>query len=486
MAYFLLAAAGLGGDLAWTAALFLAPALVVVELLAGLADRRTRRLEALAARALPVQSLAAPEREALQAGLLALPGRTQRRVLWVWGLAVPLFLPVVIVGFSALLAAALGAPLPKVSAFPVSWGGMLLVLAAGLPPAVLLPRLVLDLRLRRALPYFDLGADPAAVLAPWLPSLAGRVRRALLAPLVVALAPLLALALLGQAAEPGTEVAAAALGLLAVAACAAALRSAVEEPLDPLGEALQRLAQGETVAALAVADAGLLGRLVQDGRAALKAVAGREQAWRHFGGPPPPGADPVVQSGLRPVAVLALRWQGVEAALRPLAPLARLRALKRVALVFEKAVGAQGGWVLEASPGRWVAVWGAPWPLPEPGQGALAAAWALRSLLPVLAQQGRLRDGFGMDWGLGMASGQAACGLGGAQGGERFSLQGGPLDEALVLAVGGGPWLDERSAGAAKSPFAATLLPQGLQLTQGPDVQVLPGLGLGFEPGQRL
>jgi hypothetical protein len=133
-----------------------------------------------------------------------------------------------------------------------------------------------------------------------------------------------------------------------------------------------------------------------------------------------------------------------------------------------------------------VAAWGAPLPSADPVQAALAAAWDLQALLPVLAQQARLRDGVDLAWGLGLASGQAAGGLGGAQGAERFSLQGGPLDEALSLAQAGGAWLDERSAGAAKAPFAATLLPQGLKLTQGPDVQVLPGLSLGFEPGQRL
>jgi hypothetical protein len=163
-----------------------------------------------------------------------------------------------------------------------------------------------------------------------------------------------------------------------------------------------------------------------------------------------------------------------------------LGALKRLAQAFEKSVATQGGWILEASTGQWVAIWGAPLPASDPVQGALAAAWDLQSLLPVLAQQWRLRDGLSLDWGLGLASGQAAAGLGGAQGRERFSLQGGPLDEALGLALAGGAWLDERSAGAAKAPFAATLLPQGLKLTQGPDVQVLPGLALGFEPGQRL
>jgi HAMP domain-containing protein len=414
-------------------------------------------------RALPVQSLTPAERQELQQGLLGLPQRALLRSLVAWGLA-------------CLALRGVG----------VSGPGILLLLAAGAPLAALLQRLVLGLRVQRVLPYFDLGADPSGALEAWLPPLAQRLRFSVLWPLGVALAPLTALVLLGQAPGPLVLGGSALLGLAAAAACVAALRSALEEPLDALHEALKRLAQGDAGAPLTVSDAGLLGRLVQDGRAALQSVGRREQAWRQFGQPLAPGVQAQTQPGSRPVAVLALRWPGASAALARLDPMVRLGALKRLAQAFEKAVMAQGGWVMEAGTGQWVAVWGAPLASASAVQGALAAAWDLQSLLPVLVQQWRLRDGLGLDWGLALASGQAACGIGGAQGRERFSVQGGPLDEALALAKEGGPWLDERSAGAAQAPFAATLLPQGLKLTQGPDVQVLPGLSLGFEPGQRL
>jgi HAMP domain-containing protein len=463
-AYGMLALAGMGGELAWLPAVFLAGALLGVELLLSLADARGRRLRAIARQAVPVQSLDPAQRQALQQGLLSLPGRA--------------------LGRSALAWAAACAGLRLVG---VSWPGALLLLAAGAPLAGLLQARVLALRVQRALPYFELGADPAAALAPWLPSLNRRLWSAALWPLGVALAPVAALAWLGQAPSLALLGADALLGLAAAAACAAALRRSLEEPLDALHDALHRLAQGDPSAPLAVTDAGLLGRLAQEGRAAMHDVGRRERAWRQWGQPLPPGATGgATAATLRPVAVLALRWDGAAAALASLDPVARLGALKRLAQAFEKAVAAQGGWVAEAGPGRWVAVWGAAWAVPEPVQGALAAAWDLGSLLPVLAQQSILRDAIRMDWGLGLASGMAACGLGGAQGRDHLGVQGGPWDEAWALARAEGPWLDERSAGAAKAPFAATLGPQGLKLSQGPDIQVLPGLTLGFEPGQRL
>jgi hypothetical protein len=189
----------------------------------------------------------------------------------------------------------------------------------------------------------------------------------------------------------------------------------------------------------------------------------------------------------RPVAVLVLRWHRVTEALAPLAPPARLALLRRLATATQKVLDTQGAWLMEATADRWVAVWGAPQPDPSPVKGALAAAWELQGLLPVLQQQMKLRDNISLNFGLALASGQAACGLGGAQGRDRYGLQGGPLDEALRLAeLGGGAWLDERSATAAQAPYAAQVLAQGLRLSAGPSVDVGPGLTLGFAPGQRL
>jgi hypothetical protein len=462
-AYILLACCGMGGELAWSAVLFLAPALLLVELALGLADRRSRRLRALS-RGLLLQSLPEAERAELQDGLLGLPRWAQWRAGLAWLLACLAILP-------------LG----------VSWRGALLLFCAGAPLSALLQVLILGLRLRRALAFFELGPDPAEALKRWLAPLGQRLRWTVLAPGLVALAPLAALALLGQAVDPLVFGAAALLGLAAAVACVAALRSSVEEPLRELRDALKGLAQGQSDASLSVGDGGLLGSLMQEGRRALKTLGLRDLQWQRYGRPlvgAAPAQDPVA---MRLVAVLVLRWFRVTEGLAPLAPAARLALLRRLATASQKALDAQGAWILEATADRWVAVWGAPQADPKPVQKALAAAWELQALLPVLQQQLRLRDKVGLEYGLALASGQAACGLGGAQGRDRYSVQGGPLDEALRLAeLGGGAWLDERSAAAAQAPFAAHVLAQGLRLSSGPSMDVGPGLTLGFAPGERL
>lgn len=462
-AYAALAFCGFGGELAWTAVLFLAPALLVVELGLGRADRRTRRLRALSQGVL-LQSLPQAERDELQSGLLGLPRRALWRAVLAWTLA------------------CLALPL-----LGVTWAGALLLFSAGAPLSALLQALVLGLRLRRGLAYFELGPDPAGALQPWLAPLGRRLRWTVLAPGLVALAPLAALAWLGQAVDPLVFGAAALLGLAAAVASVAALRISVEEPLKDLLDALKGLGSGQGDASLAVADSGLLGSLMQEGRRALKTLAQRDLQWQRYGRPLAGAVPDQDGVAMRPVAVLVLKWFRVTEALAPLAPSARLALLRRLATAAQKALDAQGAWVLEAGAERWVAVWGAPWADPAPVKKALAAAWELQGLLPVLRQQLRLRDQVSLDFGLALASGQAACGVGGPQGRDRYSLQGGPLDEALRLAeLGGGAWLDERSAAAAQSPYAAQVLSQGLRLSAGPTVDVGPGLTLGFAPGERL
>src|SRR6266705_1461526 len=84
--YLVLAACGYGGPLAWGAALFLAPALLLVESAFYVADGRTRRLRVLSQGPL-LQSLPAAQRAELQAGLLGLPRRALARAAAVWILA---------------------------------------------------------------------------------------------------------------------------------------------------------------------------------------------------------------------------------------------------------------------------------------------------------------------------------------------------------------------------------------------------------------
>ena len=463
-AYLALEACGYGGALAWGAALFLAPALLLLELVFYVADGTTRRLRALSQGPL-LQSLPEAQRAELQSGLLGLPKRALARAAAVWALAC--------------------ACLPLVG---LSWTGTLLLFCAGAPFSALLQVLVLGLRVRRGLPYFELGPDPAEALKPWLAPLGQRLRWTVLAPGLVALAPLAALVLLGLPVDPLVFGAAALLGLAAGVAGVAALRSSLEEPLRDLRDALKGVsASGQSEAALSVADSGLLGSLMLEGRRALQALGRRDQQWQRYGRPLSGAAAPQDSVAMRPVAVLVLRWFKVTEALAALAPAERLALLRRLATATQKALDAQGAWVMEATAGRWVAVWGAPQPDPAPVKNALAAAWELQGLLPVLKQQLQLRDKVGLDFGLALASGQAACGVGGAQGRDRYGLQGGPLDEALRLAEqGGGAWLDERSAAAAQAPYAAQVLSQGLRLSAGPVVEVGPGLSLGFAPGQRL
>ena len=108
-AYILLACCGMGGELAWSAVLFLAPALLLVELALGLADRRSRRLRALS-RGLLLQSLPEAERAELQDGLLGLPRWAQWRAGLAWLLACLAILPLGVSWRGALLLFCAGAP----------------------------------------------------------------------------------------------------------------------------------------------------------------------------------------------------------------------------------------------------------------------------------------------------------------------------------------------------------------------------------------
>ena len=92
-----------------------------------------------------------------------------------------------------------------------------------------------------------------------------------------------------------------------------------------------------------------------------------------------------------------------------------------------------------------------------------------------------------VQWGLGLASGQATVGLLGPRGRQRYSVLGGPVSEVQGLARReGGPWVDERSAGAARAPFAVQITSEGSQLCAGPEPAQPNPADLGFSPGDRL
>ena len=99
----------------------------------------------------------------------------------------------------------------------------------------------------------------------------------------------------------------------------------------------------------------------------------------------------------------------------------------------------------------------------------------------------RLRDGLELDWGLAVAQGKATAGLAGPHGRERYGVHGGPVPEVLDLSRrSGGAWLDERSAGAAASPFAVQITEAGARLMQGPEAPPPDPSLLGFSPGEKL
>jgi hypothetical protein len=475
LAYLGLALQGVGGAWAWLAAVQMLAALLLVEGTFSLLDGKARRLRRLAPGAFPFKKMDAAERAFLQDALGSLPRRGCFRSLAAWTLAA------FVLGWGAGL----------------RWEGAALLFCAGAPLAAAIQGWGAAVLLRRVLPffYFEDYEGYARGLSRWIPVLGVRVLRASLAPLGVALAPLALLAALGSAIPLGVLAWQALLGLTLALGQRAALRSLLAEPLRDLAEALRRLSQGDLQALLDVTDGGELGEATEAHNRALRAVDRRLFLLEKFGLAVPPGRSEGVLDNLRldgewrPVAVLSARWNNAEAALRGSEPPLRLKALSRFYEAVQDAVDRAQGSTFRLDDGAVLAVWGAPYGPEGVPSGALAAAWDLQRLLPVLASQFRSRDGLHLEWGLGVASGQACTGLAGPYGRERYGVHGGPVVEAQALAArGGGAWLDERSAAKATAPFGTQVDSQGIRLVQGPEAS-LSGLGpgsLGFQPGERL
>jgi len=190
---------------------------------------------------------------------------------------------------------------------------------------------------------------------------------------------------------------------------------------------------------------------------------------------------------LRPVAVLECAWHNIDAVTKGLEAPQRLSAMNRFYEIVQDAVDKAHGAVLDLGEGRVLACWGAPLVDERAVQGALAAAWSLQAQLKVWASQQRLRGGDAVQWGLGVASGQATVGLLGPRGRQRYSVLGGPVSEVQGLARReAGPWVDERSAGSARAPFAVQITVQGPLLCAGPEPEAPSAADLGFSPGERL
>jgi adenylate cyclase len=273
-----------------------------------------------------------------------------------------------------------------------------------------------------------------------------------------------------------------------------ALGALVAEPIQDLQQALHRFGQGDLQALLDVTSGDELGHATETYNKTLRAVDRRFFVLERFGHSVAPAKSEQLFEGglrldgeLRALAVLECAWQNTDAATKNLEPVARLATLNRFYEVVQDAVDKAHGSVLQASEGRVLACWGAPLADEQAVQGALAAAWSLKAQLKVWASQQYLRGGSAVQWGLGVASGQATVGLVGPKGRQRYSILGGPVSEVRGLAQReAGPWLDERSAGAAKAPFAVQILQQGAQLCAGPEPEGPAASDLGFNPGEKL
>jgi adenylate cyclase len=475
----LLAGAGLllWLDVAWPEALQgaarFAGLLLGLEICLSLLDFQQRRLKHLAPTCFPLKNMEAKDRAFVQASLAHMPSAVLRRsaLAWVLAFAGVLWLP----SGPALFADA-----------------MLLSLA--LPVSALVQALGAELLLKRVLPFFYFDEDYAKNLRRWLPGLGARFRGGLLMPLTVALAPLAAAFALGQPLGAAALLWIGAWAFFVALGGAWAWGSLVVEPLEHLQEALRRFGKGDLQALLDVTSGDELGHATETYNKTLRAVDRRLFVLENFGHAVLPAKSEALFEGgvrldgeLRPVAVLECAWHNLDAATASLDAPAKFATMNRFYEVVQDAVDKAHGSVLVLGQGRVLACWGAPLADEAAVQGALAAAWSLQAQLKVWASQQRLRGSVQPLWGLGVASGQATVGLLGPRGRQRYSVLGGPVAEVQRLAQReAGPWVDERSAGAARAPFAVQIGVQGPLLCAGPEPAAPSAADLGFKPGERL
>jgi hypothetical protein len=458
VSYEALALCGAAGDLAWVAGLQMIPALLFLELVWALCDLPGRRLKRLAGQ-LSVAELLPRQAEALSAFLKGLAARAARRAAAVW----------------------LGAGLLLWACGGLTWIGLLLLAAFGALPTALAQAGLCGAVCRKALAEGGVeagGCWPPSLegLKPW-PSLRRRFLVALGGCLAVVLAPLAALAALNLAVSVPVLAVLALMAALWAWAWAEDLRAHFDPALRGLAQGLRRLAGGDFDVRQAPVGADPLGEAaVQLGQAAA-ALDRRERSLRAFGPGLDPGQGAALLESLAPaaqspfVAVLSVCWLGADASLSALEPAARLSALGRFYHCVQDAVQGARGTLVEIGGGRVLAVWGAPGASLDPAASlgaALAAAWSLKSSLPVASSQYRLRHAGAMDWSLALASGAATAGAWGPRDQQRWALVGGPLAELRRLGLRpGGPWLDESSAKAAAAPYVVKALGEAWELVGG-------------------
>ena len=446
---------------------------LVLEVLVSLGDAKQRRLKRIAPDCFPLKNLGSADRDFVQRTLARSPQAAFWRTAGVWVLALfgmgllgahgPLYRDAMFVSLAA-----------PIAALTAGWGG--------------------HLTLKRVLPFFYFEEDYAKNLGVWLPSLALRLRRSVVAPVVVVVLPLLAAFGLALPLSLPALVWIAAWGVATGLGAMWVLDSLAIEPITHLNEALRRFGHGDLQALLDVTSGDEIGHATEAYNKTLRAVDKRFFVLENFGHSVAPGkSDALFEGGLRldgekrAVALMEVAWHNAGASTKALEAPLQLSTLNRFYEAVQDAVEKAQGGVLHLGEGRVLAIWGAPLADEQPVNGALAAAWSLQATLKVWANQQRLRGGEAPQWGLGVSTGQATVGLVGPKHKQRYSVLGGPADEVQALAQrGGGPWLDERSAAAAKAPFAVQISQTGPQLIAGPEPEAPSAEALGFSPGSKL
>jgi HAMP domain-containing protein len=348
--------------------------------------------------------------------------------------------------------------------------------------------------LKRVLPFFYFEGDYAKNLGAWLPSLSSRLRRGVVAPVAVVTVPLFAAFVLTLPLSLPALVWIAAWGVMAGLGAMYVMDSLAIEPITHLKEALNRFGHGDLQALLDVTSGDEIGHATETYNKTLRAVDKRFFVLENFGHAVAPGkSEALFEGGLRldgekrAVALMEVAWHNAGASTKSLEAPLQLSTLNRFYEAVQDAVEKAQGGVLHLGEGRVLAIWGAPLADESAVQGALAAAWSLQATLKVWANQQRLRGGEEPKWGLGVSTGQATVGLVGPKNKQRYSVLGGPADEVQGLAQRvGGPWLDERSAAAAKAPFAVQIAQSGPQLIAGSEPEAPSAEALGFTPGSKL
>jgi hypothetical protein len=445
------ALAGAAGDLAWMAGLRFVLPLAAADYVLSLLPSASRTLKAARKAGPPPED--SRLRRALHRAAHGWVWRCTGRVALAWIAA--LALSQALLGLSSL--------------------GAFLLAALGLPMALAATAVMAAAATR------NLACGEGFRPGPW-PGL--KPRRWVLRWAEILLAPVLGLSALAVLAVLGLPTgwgaaAAAALALGGAVLAAWDLDGGLEGGLGTLAVRLHGIARGDDDGSMALGSGpwAEVSKACEATARALRTV--REEARRFGGLGAPQGwkAADAEETTLRPVAVLAVCWNGVDTALEALEASQRMAALGRFYGAVQKELLTRGATLVECNGGAVVAVWIGPVGGILSREPALEAAWSLQGLLKVLAQQNRFRGRGDCAWGLGLALGEAVSGSWGPPEARRWSLSGAPLERARRFSrQEGGTYLDEAFASNLPEPYRAHVGEKGMILTEGP-VGTTQGIG---------